>query len=643
MNQVQILIVDDDPNLRKTLSDIFALKGFLSDSAGTGREALEIVKRKPPAVVLLDLRLEDMSGLDVMKQIKQLSPISECIVLTGYASQSSAIEAVNLGAYSYVQKPYEVEHLLVTIQRAVEKQEAERERHGLLIRLQEQARRMQQTIDAVPEGVMLLDPECHVVLANPVAEEYLSVLASVGKGEPVKQLGGQALENLLLEPPDGLWHALEVSDPSVRSFEVVTQPIAPGQEDEGWVMVMRDVTRERDIQQRVQQQERLAAVGQLAAGIAHDFNNIMAVIILYAQLGLRTPALPEKLRERLETMEAQARRATELIEQILDFGRRSILERQPMDLAPFMKEQVKMLERTLPENIQIELRMVGRPAEYVVSADPTRIQQAIMNLAVNARDAMLTVGGGKLKIGLERVVLSDGNEIGAEAGEWVLVTVADDGTGIPADVLPHIFEPFFTTKGPGEGSGLGLAQVYGIVKQHMGYVEVQTRVGEGTTFALYLPAMPLVEQVPVPIDEQPVMMGQGELLLVVEDDEMVREALVSSLASMNYVTLEASNGREALDILAERAGEIPLVLSDLVMPEMGGRALLKHLLEHGPQVKVVLMTGYPLGEEVPELKAQGMVGWLKKPVDLARLAAAVDDALHDGDIEYRGSTESDGD
>ena len=628
-NQACLLIVDDDPNLRKTLSDILTLKGHRPCEAGTGRDALAVAKAEKPAVVLLDLRLEDMSGLEVMERIKRLSPTTECIVLTGYASQSSAIEAINLGAYSYVQKPYEIEHLLVTIQRAVEKQEAEIERQQLLVQLQEQTRRMQQTIDAVPEGVVLLDGDGRVALANPIAEEYVQLLAGAGKGDRVEHLADCSLKDLLERPLVGLWHTLELEGQLPRSFEAAARPIDLEKADEGWVMVIREVTREREIQQRAQQQERLAAVGQLAAGIAHDFNNIMAVIILYAQLGLRGADLPDKLRERLETMERQARRATELIEQILDFGRRSVLERQPMDLAPFMKEQVKMLERTLPESIRIELRLIGRPAEYRVSADPTRIQQVIMNLAVNARDAMAQAGSGRLQIGLKQVRLNADNGIGAEAGDWVVATVSDTGAGIPPEVQAHIFEPFFTTKGPGEGSGLGLAQVYGIVKQHQGHIEVASLPGKGTTFTFYLPALPVVQPEVETHGEQPLVYGQGELILVVEDDETVRAALVSGLTMMNYRIIEAGNGRQALEILAERGGEIDLVLSDLVMPELGGRGLLKQLAENGTPYKVILMTGYPLGEEVVELSDQGMFDWFRKPVDLNRLSQVVHEALQD--------------
>ena len=215
-------------------------------------------------------------------------------------------------------------------------------------------------------------------------------------------------------------------------------------------------------------QERLAAVGQLAAGIAHDFNNILASIALYSQMSLRTAELPPRVRQRLEVIAQQTVHAADLVQQILDFSRRAVLERQPVALDSFMKEVIKLLQRTLPESIQVDLAL--EPGEYVINADLTRIQQTIVNLALNARDAM--PNGGQLHIALSS---SSGQDIQCVdcgpvlGGEWVQVAVTDTGTGIAPDVLPRVFEPFFTTRAP-LGHGLGLSQVYGIVKQHEGHI-----------------------------------------------------------------------------------------------------------------------------------------------------------------------------
>jgi two-component system cell cycle sensor histidine kinase/response regulator CckA len=506
-----------------------------------------------------------------------------------------------------------------------ERKRAEEERERLLIRNQEQARRMQQIMNSVPEGVLLLDSDGRVVLANPIAKRDLTVLADAKVGDLLTGLGDRPLAKVLTSPPTmGLWHEVKAA---ARTYEIIARPMEDRSESEGWVLVIRDVTQEREVQKRVQQQERLAAVGQLAAGIAHDFNNIMAVIVLYTQMGLGMSDLPPKLRERLKTISQQAKRATDLIQQILDFGRRAVLERRPMDLVPFLKEQVRLLERTLPESIKIDLSY-GRD-EYIVNADPTRMQQAVMNLAVNARDAMPE--GGVLRIALSKTAATD--EIRCKTcgqtiqGEWVCIAATDTGSGIPLDVLPHIFEPFFTTKAPGEGAGLGLAQVYGIVKQHEGHVEVSTKMEQGTTFSIGLPALAVPQPTVPTVETQISTKGQGEAVLVVEDDANMREALADTLELLNYQVLIAANGQDALDILAKHGHKIALVLSDLVMPVMGGKALFHVLKQQYPKVKMIMLTGHPMEKELKGLRAQGLSGYLLKPPSIEQLAQVVTQVL----------------
>jgi two-component system cell cycle sensor histidine kinase/response regulator CckA len=348
---------------------------------------------------------------------------------------------------------------------------------------------------------------------------------------------------------------------------------------------------------------------------------------LYAQMSAESEGLSSRDRERMATIDQQAKHATRLTQQILDFSRRAMLERRPLDLVPLLKEQVKLLKRTLPENIEIELGY--RPDEHTVNADPTRMQQMVTNLAVNARDAMPR--GGTLRIGLERIEVQPGSSPPLpemEVGEWVQVTVSDTGMGVSAKDLPHIFDPFFTTKAPGEGSGLGLAQVHGIVGQHEGHIDVESQPGQGTTFTIYLPALPVHPQEPLALETPVLIKGQGETILVVEDDTVVRKTMIDSLELLNYRVLGAANGRQALAVLERHSDEIALVLSDVVMPEMGGVALLHALRERGLEVGMVLMTGHSLERKMESLRAQGMIDWLPKPPDLEQLAKVVGRALN---------------
>ncbi len=385
-------------------------------------------------------------------------------------------------------------------------------------------------------------------------------------------------------------------------------------------------------QEKIIQQERLAAVGQLAAGIAHEFNNILASVVLYTQLSLHTPELSPKVRERLEIIARQAGHAADLVQQILDFGRQAILRQETLDIALLLEETLSLLRRTLPENIEIHL---GRgPGEHTIRADSERIQQAIVNLALNARDAMPE--GGVLRIGLERLRIAQHQDIPLpemKVGEWVQVTVTDTGTGIPPEVLPHIYEPFFTTRAP-LGHGLGLAQVYGIVKQHQGHIGVETQLetdyeSGGTRFTVYWPALAVTEsQVETPAGKTTdLSQGNGETILLVEDNATMRAALLDCLEMLNYQVLEAANGQEALAVFEEHQDEILLVLSDWMMPGIGGLELVRALKQRRQDSKVLILTGHSLDQEIETTAPEGIVGWVQKPPQLEQLAEAVTRAL----------------
>ena len=385
----------------------------------------------------------------------------------------------------------------------------------------------------------------------------------------------------------------------------------------------------REAQTQLVQQERLAAIGQLAAGIAHDFNNILAVITLYVDLILYTPGVSPELAERLEAIGQQVKHAANLVQQILDFGRRAILHTSSLNLAALLQEQVELWQHTIPESIQIHF--IAEPTDCLVKADPTRLQQMFTNLVINARDAM--PDGGDLRLGVAQLHLDHSNTAplpDMTAGDWAQITISDSGTGIPVATLPHIFEPFFTTKGPGQGSGLGLAQVYGIVKQHNGHIDVQSTEDRGTTFTIYLPALITTMLAETAVAPPAVQHGQGETILIVEDSDVLREALADILVMLNYEILTAKDGREALAILEQEGdSEIPgqriaLVLSDLVMPNMGGAALLQALRQRGLTVPFMILSGHPLEADLLQtLNTQGVAGWLLKPITIEKLATAV--------------------
>ncbi|MBK8899734.1 MAG: response regulator [Anaerolineaceae bacterium] len=503
------------------------------------------------------------------------------------------------------------------------RKQAETEREQLLARIIEQAREVQFIVNTVPEGIFMLNEDGDIRLTNPLAKEYLTLLAPEWANGRLTHLGNRPLTELLTSPPKGLWHELESHG---RFFELIARPIEDGPGQRGWVFVLHDATRERQVQQQVQSQERLAAVGQLAAGIAHDFNNSLAVIKLYSDLLLRSAELTGQNQDRLHTISRQTQRAADLIQQILDFSRQSLMERQALDLLPYLKELTRLLKRTLPEDIQVSLEPAA-DIDFTIFGDPSRIQQVILNLAFNARDAMPQ--GGRLTVGLEKLTVSTETAVpvsGMVPGEWVQLSIRDSGVGISAKDLDHIFEPFFTTKEHGKGTGLGLAQVYGIVQQHNAFIDVETAVSQGTTFYLYFPAFHEQPQARRVLDES-VPLGSAELVLVVEDEETIRQALSESLAMLNYQVLEAENGREAFTLIEQHREEIAVVLSDIIMPEMGGVALFHTLREQEFHIPFIMITGYVVEKDMENLRALGLQGWLTKPLDLDKLAHLLQQAL----------------
>ncbi|GAB4253055.1 PAS domain-containing hybrid sensor histidine kinase/response regulator [Deferrisoma sp.] len=498
------------------------------------------------------------------------------------------------------------------------------------VRAEEERERARRQLEAVleltPDGIALFGPDGEIRLANPVARALLEAHAETDPAGRVEALAGRPLRDLLAAPADGRpVHEIFTPPPNPRVLQVATRAVGDPARPEAWVVTLADVTEERERLEKIALQERLAALGQLAAGIAHDFNNILSAIVGYAEVLRSRQDIPADVKDRLEQMLVQSFRAADLVRQVLDFGRRTKSERQAMDLLSFVKELGKLFESTFPEGIRISVGF--EPGTYWVEADPAQIQQIVTNLAVNARDAM--PAGGEIRIHLEPVGVDPGVPPpvpGMEPGEWVCLTVADTGTGIAPEHLDRVFEPFFTTKPPGKGTGLGLAQVYGLVKEHGGFVDLESRVGEGTTVRVYLPAAerPHARRSTV-IGKAPE--GAGQTVLLAEDDGNVREILRAMLERLNYRVLEARDGAEALAAWEENADRVAAVVTDLAMPGLDGRALARKVKARRPEVPVVAVTGYPLPMGVTRPAETEFDEWLPKPVHVRALASTLDRLL----------------
>jgi len=507
---------------------------------------------------------------------------------------------------------------------------------------------------SAPCAIVTLDFENRILEWNPGAENLFGYSSEKAVGCNIDELiaGGDAN---MAEEAAGFTRRTLVGE-SVTPTETVRyrkdgvpihvifagSPIMVEGEVVGVIATYADITERvraeearQEMEQQLQQQERLAAIGQLAGGIAHDFNNLLTSIMLYAQIVRDKPHLPADVAPAVGSILEESRRAARLVQQILDFSRRAMMKVRPIDLASSVEKAIGILQRTLPESIHLTLE-VG-PEEYIVNADPTRIQQVLMNLATNARDAMTSSisveaqEGGELRIALSRVRVGADDQppvAEMERGEWACLSVSDTGTGMTEEVQAHLFEPFFTTKEVGEGTGLGLAQVHGIVKQHGGYIGVDTEVGRGTTFRIYLPVYEeeleeRVEQVSAPPS------GRGETILLVEDEEKLRQVGREILQSLNYRVLTAADGREALEVYTS-AEAVDLLVADVVMPRLGGARLLQKLRELNPDLKALAITGYVLSEDLEALREKGFCDIIRKPFEIDTIAGAVRRTLDAG-------------
>ena len=393
------------------------------------------------------------------------------------------------------------------------------------------------------------------------------------------------------------------------------------------VIVNRDVTERKQLEDQFRQAQKMEAVGRLSGGVAHDFNNLLGVIIGYGEvLQEKLPAADEAVRVSVEQVLKAGHRAASLTRQLLAFSRQQALDPKVMDLNAVVRDMEKMLQRLIGEDMKLKTDL--EPGLGRIKADQSQIEQAILNLAVNARDAM--PAGGKLTLATSNFHMDKDfirrYPYPVQVGDYVLLTVADNGMGMDAATQARIFEPFFTTKEVGKGTGLGLSMVYGIVKQSGGYIEVSSELGSGATFKIYLPAVDAPVAV-APKSGLAVSLRGSETILVAEDEPSLRGLTVQLLRSCGYTVLEANSGEEALKISQEAGGTIHLLLTDVVMPGISGRVLADQLAKQRPEMRVVYASGYT-GQAVG---AHGVLDegshFLPKPFTKEALARKVRAAL----------------
>jgi two-component system cell cycle sensor histidine kinase/response regulator CckA len=622
---LRVLIVDDDDDdwllVRSYFEEMSAPGEIHIDHAKTSTEALQLFHENQYDLALFDYQLGACTGLELFRTVRTEGVRTPIVFLTGQGNEEVAAEVIKAGATDYLPKSkLNKTTLLQKINQALEFRRAEDSRLKAEERLQNSELQFRALFDSSLDAILIMDSQGRFIDASSSACELVGLEKSALLGKSpddftLPSYGFRALWQSFLEKG---WckteFSLQRSDGSIAELEISARAnFLPGKH----LAIARDVTDEKlaehdrlKLEQQLRQAQKMEAVGHLAGGIAHDFNNLLMVITSHAELIIRKLPKIDSIPATVETMIGACEKAGSLTEQLLAFSRQQVMAPKVFDLNHEVVKMKTLLKPVLGEDL--ELRTVLASGLGRVKADPGQIQQVILNLTVNARDSM--PNGGRLTISTANQDVDPSyarQHVGMKLGQYVILSVTDNGAGMNAATQSRIFEPFFTTKEVGKGTGLGLATVYGIVQQSGGYIAVSSKLGTGTTFTVYLPK---TEEEPESADAAPVVHADSgcKTIMLVEDERDLLRSLSDLLQAHGYRVVPATNGIEAKELLQDVKHQIDLLITDVVMPGMGGDDLAALVRQTHPGMKILFMSGGTL-RLVSEVKLPTGTKLLNKP------------------------------
>ncbi len=625
-----ILIVDDDPGVCTSLRDVLELQQHQVETAESGHEALATCERQPFDILLLDIKLPDMSGLDLIARVEKVLPEVDVLVVTGHASLDNAALAVRPSTVAYMVKPLDLDRLLAIIDQITRRKRLETENARLQTVIQQGKTQWESTFDAISDPIAIADANGSIMRVNLAFCRRFNTtfLDAVGEQDSVVIFGreeesDEAVGLELLAQARFLEERDDLAIPGVFLLSCYSVRLETGA---GVIYVLRDVTGRKKTQEALWQREKqlfqaqkMDAVGRLAGGVAHDFNNLLTIILGNAEILFDLMPADSPLRERIAIISRVAERSSLLTRQLLAFSRTQVIQPKVCDLNTMVSVSESMLRRLIRENI--EFRTVLEPKLEQVFMDPVQLEQIILNLIINARDAML--GSGRLTVQTShRTLAKNGDDAGSGDApkQYVALSVIDTGCGMDAETVDKIFEPFFTTKE--KGTGLGLSTVYGIVEKGGGTIRVDSELGRGTAFHVLLPPAEAQEEAaPEAETREGETRQRPATVLMVEDEEMIRELARGALARCGHTVLTAKDGEEALEAATRFDDKIDLLITDVVIPKLDGPQLAEKLTESMPDLKVLFISGY-VDREMP-----ADIEYLEKPFTMQKLLLKVGTVL----------------
>jgi PAS domain S-box-containing protein len=637
MNQpATILIVDDIVSNRETLRELLEAEDYRLVEAADGATALRLAAEATPDLVLLDVIMPGLDGYEVCRRLRADPRLAEVpvIIVTALDDQASRLAGLEAGADDFVTCPFNRTEL-----RARVRSVTRLNRYRRLLEVQMTLRESQERY----HKMLMFSPDAHFVhvdgLITFVNEAFCRLM---GATEPAQLLGRPAMETVhpdhrefVRERQQKILNDQPLTPSEMKfirldgiSVDVEVASIAFDFRDHQEVQVIaRDITERKRSDAQFLQAQKMEALGQFSGGIAHDFNNILSAIVGYTQLAHLVLKGNTEVRGYLDAVLKSANRAAHLVRQILTFSRQQPEERQVIDLGPIVAESIELLRATIPLSIEFGTSVVMDAPVVLANAD--QIHQILTNLGINAWHAMKGLPG-RLQVNLERCVVDvvhASTQPRLRPGVYARISVSDTGSGMDPATLQRIFEPFFTTKLPGEGTGLGLAVVHGIMDSNDGAITVYSQPGEGSIFHLYFPAHAGVATAATLAEDGPVPRGDGERILVVDDEELLTELGQKTLVELGYKVEVATRPAAALAMVRASPQRFALVLTDQAMPGMTGIVLASQLRQIRRDLPIILMTGYSVSLTPEVLEAAGVRQLLLKPINLHALGTAVHAAL----------------
>jgi two-component system, cell cycle sensor histidine kinase and response regulator CckA len=637
---LQVLIVEDSEDdvlltLRELRRGGYIVEYDRIDTAPAMQSALD---RQSWDLIIADYTLPQFSApaaLQLLQQQPTSSPNRNIpfIIVSGTIGEEMAVAAMKAGAHDYLIKG-NLARLLPAVERELREAADRQKRHIAEQALRESEERYRILFNSNPNAIFVQDLHHHILVWNTEAERLYGWDSTTALGKNALQLLHpssppplEAIKTALSEA--GQWQGeLQQTTQTDRSIVVESRWILVRDTSgtpQSILTVNTDITEKKQLEAQFLRAQRLESLGTLASGISHDFNNILTPILAATQLlPLKLPDLDDRNRQLLKMMEDSAKRGAELIKQILAFTRGVDGDRVPLQIHPLLTEVEQVIQQTFPKNIDIAIP-IPTPDLWTISADETQLHQVFMNLCVNARDAMPT--GGTLTLAATNQWIDTAYErmnLDAHAGAYVVITVTDTGTGIAPELLDRIFDPFFTSKEIGKGTGLGLSTVLGIVRNHGGFIQVESKVGQGSQFRVYLPKIADSCNL-VPLENTPIS-GQQELILIVDDEPLIQQVAQTALEDHNYRTLLASNGLEAIAQCNQHPQAIQVVLMDMMMPSMDGFTAIRKLQKINPEIKIIATSGLVSHRQTQDSDLK-IDAFLSKPYTAQKLLDAIQKVL----------------